>query len=255
MGLASNAIEPFDAAVRKKWEEHEQRKQEERKLARRSAIWKGVCESRGRRYSSARLENFECQTDAQRDAVKKLSDYCGDIDQRIEAGQNVLLLGPVGGGKDHLAFGVCYAAVKAFHEVLWVNGTTLWLAFRRAISRDYKGTGRNVGLLDDYFQYDSSLCGDEAAIVDQLQQVDVLALSDPAPPGGQLSDYQATTLFEIIDSRYSQCRPTILTLNCATRAEAEQRIGQQVIDRLAHDSLNIVCNWPSYRQKQPEVEA
>lgn len=55
-------------------------------------------------------------------------------------------------------------------------------------------------------------------------------------------------LFDLVDARYSRRKPAWVTLNCASRTEAEERIGVQVVDRLAHDALVVTCNWPSYRK-------
>lgn len=76
----------------------------------------------------------------------------------------------------------------------------------------------------------------------------VLAVSDPLPPTGQLTVFQRSMLFRVVDRRYSQMRPTWVTLNVASRNEAMERIGANIIDRLTHEALVVHCDWPSYRR-------
>jgi DNA replication protein DnaC len=60
-------------------------------------------------------------------------------------------------------------------------------------------------------------------------------------------------LLEIIDRRYSHLLPTWMTINVANRKEAETRMGAPTVDRLAHDALTVVCDWPSFRAKKPDA--
>jgi DNA replication protein DnaC len=231
------------------WEAAEKERQRNIDLRRRNAVWTALCEERGPRYSAARFSNFQIEHDGQKVAVEKLQQYAADAENRIAAGESVWLIGPAGTGKDHLMFALCYAAVAAFKSVLWVNGSALWLAFREAINSKGKTDFRR-GVYGEYDTFDATLHGSEASISHKLAEVDVLAISDPLSPSGPLTDYQAETLLRIIDRRYSHMRPTFLTINCASRQEAEQRMGAAVVDRLAHDALVVACSWPSYRQRK-----
>jgi DNA replication protein DnaC len=69
------------------------------------------------------------------------------------------------------------------------------------------------------------------------------------PPLGSVnSGFQLSMLFRIIDRRYRDLKATVMTLNVATRAEAETRLSPNIVDRLAHGAMAIHCNWPSYRR-------
>lgn len=239
--------------MQREWQAQSEREARERKeqahMRRRDSVWKAFVKARGPRYEKCRLANYEVSCDAQRRVVDAVGDYCKNIESRIAEGQNVLLIGPAGTGKDHLQTALCHAAVGACKTLLWVNGTSLWLAIRstfdgkaeRYIPRSFE---------DSYF--DGDLDGNEADIVAKLAAVDVLAISDPVPPSGSLSDFQAATLFTVVDARYSAMRPTFVTMNAATRSEMESKIGVQTVDRLAHGALVLACNWESYRQAKPK---
>jgi hypothetical protein len=86
-------------------------------------------------------------------------------------------------------------------------------------------------------------------------------LSDPVPPKGKkqetgfLTDWQMRYLFRIVDARYRQKRPTLVTANALNLQDFEDRIGLQVADRLYHDSIRYLCVWGSGRDPAREVAA
>lgn len=116
-------------------------------------------------------------------------------------------------------------ALEFSSQVLWVNGMDLFGEFRDAIDA---GASERQG-------------------VAKLTAPTILALSDPAPPRGNLSDFQVMMLFRIIDRRYRDMLPTWITVNASSRQQAEERLGAQVVDRLGHGALAIHCDWESYR--------
>jgi DNA replication protein DnaC len=192
----------------------------------RSKLWQNLTRQFGQRYAAATFDSFEIQHEAQRNVVDKLREYAGDIDVAIGAGRNVIIYGPPGTGKDHLLVALMKAAVANYHTVEWRDAQSLYGSFRDAIGADKP----------------------EAAIIDGMTRPNVLAISDPTPPLGELSDYQRSMLFRVVDRRYRDLRPTWVTINAADSAEAERKIAPNIIDRLAHGALVLRCNWPSYRR-------
>lgn len=180
----------------------------------------------GRRYAECTFENYDAASDAQRKAVAELSDYVTNLVANVQAGRSVILYGPVGTGKDHLMAAMLREALEFSSQVLWVNGMDLFGDFRDAIDN---GSSERQG-------------------VSRLTSPTVLALSDPAPPRGNLTDFQVTMLFRVIDRRYRDMLPTWITVNASNRQQAEERLGSQVVDRLGHGALAIHCEWESYRK-------
>lgn len=201
--------------------------QAERTAAHRRETLRTLFAERGKRYLNCTLKEFEATTTEQAAAVKRLTSYCKDMEANIADGVGVVLLGPSGTGKDHLLAAIMRAAVMVYGKsVKWENGMDLFGAVRDRMDTDKT----------------------EADWVKSMCRPDVLALSDPLPPFGPLSQFQANMLFRVVDGRYSRNRPTWITLNCAGRKEAEERMGAQIVDRLAHGAVVVVCNWPSYRK-------
>ena len=180
----------------------------------------------GRRYADCELGTFATDRPAQRKAVELVENYCSSLLDAWESG-GLLLYGPCGTGKDHLAFAVCRRLVEEQgRSVVWINGQSWFGEIRDAMD----GEDRT-----------------EARIIGQLTKPDVLVVSDPLPPFGALTQHQATMLYRAIDYRYANAKPTIATVNVANDEEAEARMGVATWDRLCHGAWKVHCNWPSYR--------
>ncbi len=180
-----------------------------------------IVDAAGIRYRGCTLDSFVVKEQQQRKVVKALVDYISD-----DCRENVILYGPVGTGKDHLAFALCKSAIKSGRAVSWINGQK-WF-----------------GIVRDAMDTDKS----EASLVAELARPDVLCLSDPLPPVGALTQFQATMLYRLIDARYSKRLPTICTINVANDAEADERLGAATWDRLTHGAWKLHCEWETYRQ-------
>lgn len=216
-------------------EEIEDRHRREDEAARRREVQErldALCEQCGKRYADCRLDTFKTATDLQRTVVKELRGYCETIAERIAAGEGLVLYGPVGTGKDHLAFAVARAAALANFQVRWFNG------------QDWFGRIRDA--MDDETS--------EASIISRVSYPRLVVISDPLPPVGSLSQHQSTMLYRAVESRYSGGNPTIVTLNVADDGEADARLGAATWDRLCHGAWKIRCRWPSYRKPARVIE-
>ena len=145
----------------------------------------------------------------------------------LDAGANLLLFGPPGGGKSHLAAAIGLALVEAGWRVLFVRTTDL--VQRLQIAR------RELTL--------------EAAIA-KLDRYDLLILGDIA----YVSKDQAETsvLFELIAARYER-RSLLITANQPFgewgRIFPDQAMTLAAIDRLVHHATILEMNVESYRRK------
>lgn len=191
--------------------------------------WDRLKVRRGRRYEACKFGNYKANTPAQRQVVEYLECYAKNGEEEFMNGKNVILFGPKGTGKDHLLMALAFEFINwCGRSVSWVNGVDLMEDFQLvAMDKNRK-----------HFSNDP----DETP-----EKCDVLWISDPLPPSGALSEFQQRALFQLMDRRYSDMRPTWVSINVANGAEAEARMGAQVVDRLRHGSLDCFCNWPSYR--------
>jgi len=179
------------------------------------------------RYAACHVRNYKCESPEQEKAAKAVTAFAKDIGANITEGGGIVFFGPPGTGKDHLMSFLIQSAVRADKSVTWKNGMDLFGEVRDRMDDDRSS---------------------ERAFVNSMVLPDVLAISDPLPPFGELSPFQAAMLFRIIDGRYSRRKSTWVTLNVRDSDEGRTRLGSQSIDRLTDGALVIPCNWPSFRK-------
>lgn len=191
---------------------------------------------RGKRYAEASLFNFETETQEQEALLDDVLRFASDITEHIEAGDNLLLFGSSGTGKDHLLAAIICEALRrqACHYIpgpgigrrlAWMSGHTMLKRFR------------------DFAE-------NETKVMRSLTEPRVLAISDLLPASGPLTDFQAGKLLEVLDERYSEQRPTWVTCNVTDRQDLERRLGVQATDRLCEGGVHLFFSWPSYRRRK-----
>jgi DNA replication protein DnaC len=218
--------EPESDADRAARELQEAKRAELRRRAELHERFGALVMAAGARYRGCTLDNFDCTTTKQHAIVDLLREYVV-----ADFSCSVVLYGPVGTGKDHLAFALCKAAIRAGYKAKWVNGQQWFGTVRDAMDTEKT----------------------EASLIGELSHPELLCLSDPLPPFGSLTPFQATMLYRLVDARYSRGVPTICTVNVNDDAEADERIGEPTWDRLCHDAYKLYCNWPTFRRPTKSV--
>ena len=144
----------------------------------------------------------------------------------IEQGANLLMFGPPGGGKSHLAAAIALALVENGWRVLFMRTTDLVQRLQRA--RQELALEATIAKLDKYH---------------------LLVLDDIA----YVSKDQAETsvLFELIGSRYEH-RSMLITANQPFgewgKVFPDQAMTLAAIDRLVHHATILEMNVESYRR-------
>lgn len=221
----NQSLSPYDNA-----DESQQKK--------RAVEWEKVCGQIGSRYDGCRLSNFKRHGTAEEQsrqdtAITELRRFVNSTIANVTTGKNLVLIGPPGTGKDHLMTALMNNACGFGCSVLWKNGITLFADFRDSIKTQEP----------------------EKSLLDKYAAPDVLAISDPVPPWGEITDHQAALLFRIVDERYRRLKPIWITGNFVDGDDVKARLGSQVRDRLRHGGLAIRCDWNSYRKMNRESQA
>lgn len=191
-----------------------------------------IGQAAGARYRGCRLENFQSTTVYQKRAIEMIREYGHSLKDRQEAREGLVMYGPVGTGKDHLAYALAIYAASQGVNTKWFNGQEWFGSIRDAI--------------------DSSRS--ESSIIDEIERPDLLVISDPLPPIGDLTQHQATMFYRAIESRYAEGKLTITTINVADDKEADRRMGAPTWDRLCHGAWKIHCCWASFRKPARELK-
>lgn len=191
------------------------------------AAWTEVARQIGPRYERARFSTFEQPTAKHKAVVEQFAAWCDQLPELMSRGAGgVVLFGTRGTGKDHLAVaGLRTAAIKHKLSVGWVEGQTLFARSRDLIDRDIS----------------------EERWANDYVRPKVLLISDPLPQSGNLSEYQLSVMWRILDARYRKCHATWVTCNARDGADLSTRLGPALTDRLRDGALGLHCDWPTHR--------
>jgi DNA replication protein DnaC len=145
----------------------------------------------------------------------KLSDFTR-IDPILEWIKNpanfLLITGPCGTGKTHLACAITIELRKKAIQTRFVVSANLFLAIRRSFNN------RDYAVLSEY------------DIVDSMVSPPVLVCDDIGVQ--KQSEFVIETWYTIIDSRYRDCKPTVFTSNLSLK-EISLCLSDRVASRLA----------------------
>jgi DNA replication protein DnaC len=154
-------------------------------------------------------------------------------DSWLVQGTNILLFGPPGVGKSHLAAALGHAMVNAGYRVLFTRTTDL-VQQLQAARQDLK----------------------LANAIEKLDKFDLLVLDDLSYV--QKSQAETSVLFELISARYER-RSLLITANQPFGAWdaifPDPAMTVAAIDRLVHHAIILEMNTDSYRRKSAEASA
>lgn len=171
------------------------------------------------RFLDCTFDNFEAKTADQRQALETVWDYFAKPDGFM------WLVGPVGTGKTHLAAaGVRYAC-----EI--IGSQAVMLSVRQLI-RDLRAT------------WEKDAEHTESQRIEYFGTVPLLVLDEVGVGFG--SDAELTQLFDVLDWRYTEKRPTVMLSNLAPSG-IKAAIGERIYDRMREGAQLLRFEWKSHR--------
>ena len=148
------------------------------------------------RFADKRLDNFAPHAEA-RGALELARRYADGFGaEAAKSGASLVFCGGVGAGKTHLAVGIA-------HRLMEQGRIAVFTSVINAIRR-----------VKDTYRRDSGLS--EAQVVAGFIRPDLLILDEVGVQFG--SETEKMILFEIINGRYEQLKPTIVISNLGTRS-------------------------------------
>ena len=176
-----------------------------------------VKESLGRRFSNITFETFKVNAD-NKNAYKKCFEYVTEFPENKD-GIGLIISGPVGTGKTHLA-----AAIT--HKIISDYGIPV--QFKTAIEIH--------GELNEF----------EKATYDKYKKCDLLVIDDLGKE--KSTDWRKEKIFEIINARYEDYLPTIITTNL-TGKQLDDTFGAATFSRLCESCRYLELSGRDWRTR------
>lgn len=174
------------------------------------------------RFIGRSFKNFVAATEQQRAALTVCRDYAENLPEYARKGSGLILSGKPGTGKSHLTAAILQAHIR--NDVRYVTCMDLIRAVRETWRRDSEQT--------------------EAQVLRYFERLDLLAIDEVGMQYG--TDGEQTILFDILDRRYREMKPTIVITN-QDRDGLREFVGDRIFDRLRETARWVAFDWASYR--------
>lgn len=176
----------------------------------------------GDRFRDASFDNW-VHEELTEPVFKRMFQYADSFSRKTDAG--ICIYGRPGNGKSHLAAAVVNCVIKRGYTAVFIEAPELF----RKIRATYNGDG------------------DEAKIMHWLSVCDLLVLDDAGAE--KPSDWVQEKCYQIINDRYKNHKPMILTTNTVDMSGLEDVVGYRAYDRLVEMCVPVKNDGTSYRRK------
>ena len=185
-----------------------------------------------KRFATRTFENFKCDTEERRRCFEVAKGYADNFKQHRENGEGLYIEGTNGTGKTHLAAAITLQLISEGIPVICKTSGDLLADIKRAYD-------------DQNLQ--------EYAIIDVYRKADLLIIDDLGKE--QCSDWAMSTLYTILNDRYEDMKPVIITTNYGAEQLAEALVPKghddtkimAIISRLKEVSEVVTMAWEDYR--------
>lgn len=186
-----------------------------------------------KRFRQRTFENFKTDTAERKKCYKTAKDYADNFAKYRDSGSGLYIEGTNGTGKTHLAAAIALQLIGEGIPVICKTSSDLLIDIKRAYD--------NNGL-------------EEWQIMDVYRKADLLIVDDLGKE--QCSDWAMTMLYNILNDRYEDMKPVIVTTNYNAEglAEALTPAGHDntkivaIISRLKETSTVLTMAWQDARQ-------
>lgn len=197
------------------------------------------------RMLAASFDNFVCDSDAQRSVLNACRAFADNLDPA--GGGGLWLIGAPGTGKTHLGSAMVQHIIRAKHDQAGLFSARQIINMQRASWGGEKGGHRAHRVADPWDVPEPDAFSDlrtTGEVVDFMAELPLLVLDEIGV--GFQSNAEQVQLYDVIDMRYQNCRPTVVISNLPL-PELKTVLGDRSFDRLREGARVLACNWPSAR--------
>lgn len=153
-------------------------------------------------------------------------EYADDFKKNKSIGLSFFMLGMVGTGKTHLSIGIALEIMQNGYTSVFTSASKMLRSIKETYRKDSEKS--------------------EGEVIAIYSTCDLLIIDEVGVQRG--SDYEKDMLFDVINERYENLRPTIILSNL-TLEEIKSYLGERVFDRVRENGGKaFVLNWDSYRR-------
>jgi DNA replication protein DnaC len=214
--------------------QEEQRKKEEEEEKYRARIANMVKTSKlGKRFIDRTFSNFKVNN-KNKAAFDTAYKYANEFEKYYKDGMGLIFIGNYGTGKTHLAAAICHEVIKQNYQPIF--GTTITLL-------------GNIKATYDNFYVETN----ENTIIERYANCDLLVIDDLGKE--RPTEWAVEKLYYIINSRYENCLPIIITTNYGidkliNRLTVKDNIetGEAIASRIYEMCRGVYMDWEDYRR-------
>lgn len=183
-----------------------------------------------KRFQSRTLNSFVINGESQARAVRVCREYADNFAEASRLGRCLIMSGGTGSGKTHLSTAIANQVLLSGYSATFTNVREIVSKVRATWRKDFGKT--------------------EEDVVAAYGRVDLLIIDEV---GVQFdSDAERLVMFDVINRRYQDVKPTIVISNLPMDAEnapsIRSTLGDRVIDRLRENGGKLITfSWGSYR--------
>lgn len=193
----------------------------------------------GDRYKSVNFDNTELGSNKMfDDAYKRCKNYCNVSSKVLESGYGIYIYGDKGCGKTHLTACMVNELIKQGRPVMFTN----FFEISQIIRNTFNKTNES-----------------EIDMIEKISNIDFLFIDDlgteKVSNNGE-DNWLQGKIFEILNKRYNNKKPTIFTSNYSLQELISNRgIMDKTVDRILEmSSLILKIEGKSYRMKSRDKE-
>ncbi len=175
------------------------------------------------RFRGRNFDNFIPATSDQEHALAVAKAFATNFLEHAEAGSSLIFSGKAGTGKSHLALAIAQAVMPKY--------TAMYINALDAV-RMIRDTWRKGSIQS------------ETDVLNLLGSIDLLVIDEVGVQNG--TDNEQMLMFDIINRRYRDMKPTIFLTNLGTKGFSDY-VTERSFDRLKESGTWVTFNWDSHR--------